>query len=301
MTSTRFDDRPPICDYEGSAYQSEFWEKGEREYEDGAEAIALKRLVPRRGELLLEVGAGAGRNTSRYAGFERIVLLDYSHTQLRQAQARLGWSGRYLFVAADVYRLPFVAGLFDAATMIRVIHHLAAAPSALAQIRAVLRPHATFVLEFANKQNLKAIGRWLLRRQAWNPFDVQPVEFAALNFDFHPALMRQWVRDADFTIRDQLAVSYFRLGLLKRLVPLGWLIGLDARAQWTGRLFQLSPSVFVRAQAPGGGKVAPPGKFFRCTACGCDDLKDTGGYLECAECGRRWAVRDGIYDFKEPL
>ena len=62
------------------------------------------------------MGAGAGRNTPRYAGFEQVVLLDYSRTQLRQAQERLGDSPRYIYVAADAYRLPFAPGLFDAAT-----------------------------------------------------------------------------------------------------------------------------------------------------------------------------------------
>src|SRR5574342_115945 len=133
---------PPVCDYEGSDYQTSFWEKGGREYEDRTEAIALKRLLPTSGNLLLELGAGAGRNTPRYAGFRRIVLLDYSRTQLEQAQARLGISDRYVYVAADIYRLPFVAGLFDAATMIRVLHHMADAPLALQQVRQALRPEA---------------------------------------------------------------------------------------------------------------------------------------------------------------
>ncbi len=58
-------DRPPVCDYEGSDYQSSFWEQGDRRYEDQVEAIALRRLLPPGGKLLLEVGAGAGRNTPR--------------------------------------------------------------------------------------------------------------------------------------------------------------------------------------------------------------------------------------------
>ena len=53
------------------------------------EAIALKRLLPKSGRLMLELGAGAGRNTPRYAGFDQVVLLDYSTTQLQQAQVRL--------------------------------------------------------------------------------------------------------------------------------------------------------------------------------------------------------------------
>jgi len=42
------DKRPPVCDYEGSDYQSRFWETGGREYEDRCEGIALKRLLSRR-------------------------------------------------------------------------------------------------------------------------------------------------------------------------------------------------------------------------------------------------------------
>ena len=137
--------RPPVCDYEGSEYQQTFWDTGQRAYEDLSEARALRALLPPAGRLLLELGAGAGRNTPRYAGFERIVLLDYSSTQLQQAQARLGSSARYIYVAADAYALPFVPGLFDAATMIRVIHHLADAPAALRQVRTVLQPGATFI------------------------------------------------------------------------------------------------------------------------------------------------------------
>src|SRR3990170_3268584 len=86
---------PPVCNYEDSDYQISFWDEGGREYEDRTEAIALKRLLPKSGRLLLELGAGAGRNTTRYPGFDRIVLLDYARTQLEQAQVLLGrqkWS-----------------------------------------------------------------------------------------------------------------------------------------------------------------------------------------------------------------
>lgn len=299
-------DRPPVCDYEGSDYQARFWEQGERTYEDQVEALALRRLLPPAGRLLLELGAGAGRNTPRYAGFERVVLLDYSRTQLRLAQERLGCSDRYIYVAADIYRLPFVPGLFDAATMIRVLHHMAAAPQALAQVRQVLQSDATFILEFANKQNLKAIARYALRRQAWNPFSREPVEFAALNFDFHPAAVRLWLQQNDFRVERQLTVSHFRIGLLKRLAPVRLLVALDALAQLTGDWWQLSPSVFVRARAVGAASLAPtaspaPAGFFRCPECGHFPLEEQAEVLPCPDCGRVWGRRDGIYDFKEPL
>ncbi len=218
---------PPVCNYEGSDYQTSFWDQGGRAYEDRTEAIALKRLLPKGGRVLLELGAGAGRNTPRYVGFDRIVLLDYSRTQLEQAQGRLGKSNKYVYVAADAYRLPFVDGLFDAATMIRTLHHMADAPKALEQVRNVLRPGGIFILEFANKLNIKAILRYLLGRQKWNPFSLEPVEFAKLNFDFHPKAIRNWLKALGFSIEKTLSLSHFRVHVLKRFIPTGILVFLD--------------------------------------------------------------------------
>ncbi len=294
---------PPICDYTNSNYQVSFWEQGGREYEDRAEAIALKHLLPQTGRLMLELGAGAGRNSPRYAGYERVVLLDYSMTQLEQAQARLGLSDRYVYVAADVYRLPFVTGLFDGATMIRTLHHMADAPRALAQVRSVLQPGAVFILEFANKQNVKAIFRYLLGRQAWSPFTREPVEFVALNFDFHPAAVRAWLKEAGFQVERTRTVSHFRLGWLKRLVSPKLLAGIDGLLQWTGALWQLTPSVFVRARAAGQAVTQTPprevARFFKCLACGHAPLEQNGAALVCPVCARRWPIHAEIYDFRQ--
>jgi ubiquinone/menaquinone biosynthesis C-methylase UbiE len=294
-------ERPPVIDYEGSQYQSTFWDQSDRAYEDQVEAIALKRLLPPHGELLLEVGAGAGRNTPRYQGYERVVLLDYSRTQLRQAQDRLGCGPRYIYVAGDAYRLPFVPGLFEAATLIRTLHHLVDPRLALEQMRGVLQPRAAFILEYASKQNLKAILRYLLRRQAWSPFSPEPVEFAALNFDFHPRTVRLWLQESGFAIQRQLTVSHYRIALLKRLVPLKILVAMDSWAQLSGDWWQLTPSVFVGCKAAGETPVAQQGEFFRCPECGHFPLQEKGQALDCTGCGRRWGIHDGIYDFKEPM
>jgi ubiquinone/menaquinone biosynthesis C-methylase UbiE len=292
------DEHLPVCDYEGSDYQVSFWEKGGRDYEDRCEAVAIRRLLPSSGKMLLEVGAGAGRNTPRYSGFERVVLLDYSRTQLLQAQTRLGRGERYIYVAADVYRLPFAPGLFDAATMIRTLHHLVDPPAALIQIRQSLQPGATIILEFANKQNLKAILRYFLRRQDWSPFSPESVEFAPLNFDFHPRQVRKWMREAGFSWQRALTVSHFRLALLKRFIPVGVLVGMDSLAQLSGNWWQLTPSVFVRAEAFGDTPIAQAGEFFRCIECGYFPLEEKSGIIVCTACSRIWQVRDGIYDFK---
>jgi ubiquinone/menaquinone biosynthesis C-methylase UbiE len=288
---------PPVCDYEGSDYQASFWDQGGRAYEDAAEAVALKRLLPRSGKLMLELGAGAGRNTHRYQGFEQVVLLDYSFSQLQQARQRLGGSERYIYVAADAYKLPFVNGLFDAATMIRTLHHMADARLALSQVRRVLQSKAIFILEFANKRNLKSILRYTFKRQSWNPFSPEPIEFAALNFDFHPATVRTWLRLCQFSVERQLAVSHFRIPLLKRILPLRLMVWMDTLLQPVGNLWQLSPSVFVRNRAVGETQPAPVGAFFQCPACAAP-LDNTPPELVCPSCGHTYPVRDGIYDLR---
>jgi ubiquinone/menaquinone biosynthesis C-methylase UbiE len=297
---------PPVCDYEGSDYQASFWEQGGREYEDRAEAVALRRLLPASGDLLLELGAGAGRNTPRYGGFRRIVLLDFSLSQLEQAQSRLGASEKYVYVAADVYHLPFLDGLFDAATMIRVLHHMSDAPRALSGVRDVLKPGAVFILEFANKRNLKSILRYWLGRQSWNPFSREAVEFARLNFDFHPRQVEQWLEELGLRVDRKLAVSNLRVGILKRFIPLQVLVLVESALQPTGRFWQLTPSVFFRTH--GGSSTsqdlepgANPIRMFKCPQCQRAELTDAGEQLICGNCGARWAKTHGIYDFRRPI
>jgi len=297
-----FNSPRPVCDYEGSRYRTEFWTR-EREYEDRAERIALCKLMPLRGERLIEVGAGAGRLADLYLNYAQIVLVDYARSTLVEAREQIAerlpdHAHRFRLVAADLYALPFVDGLFDTVTMVRVMHHVTDVPAALSGIAALLKPGGTFVLEFANKRNLKAILRYLSRRQPWSPFELQPYEFAALNFDFHPAWLDARLREARFSVKRTLAVSHFRWALLKRLFPARALAAADGAIQGIGAMWKLSPSVFVRAQSPATNPVAAPGAFFRCPACHSALTTESSDAVTCDQCGRAWPVHDGIYEFK---
>jgi ubiquinone/menaquinone biosynthesis C-methylase UbiE len=294
----------PICDYEGSRYSSEFWTQA-RTYEDAVERIALRALLPPKGGTLLEIGAGFGRLAELYASYDTVVLMDYAHTQLAQAVERLGVGEsadgrpRYVFVQANFYHLPFVAGRFDTLTMIRTLHHATDAPDVLHEVSEVLAPGGTFVLEFANKQNLKAIARHLLRRQAWSPFDRAPVEFVDLNLNFHPKWIWEQLAEAQLRRDAVRTVSHYRIGALKRWVPHRLLVAMDALAQLTGPLWQLSPSVFVRALAHASKPAASLDAFFKCPACGAPLGAPPQTAFECA-CGRTWQKQDEIYDFRHP-
>ncbi len=288
-----------ICDYEGTSYRTRFWEGQGREYEDLAERIALRRLLPSQGRRIVELGASFGRLADLYQGYDQVILLDYAKSGLREAQERLGRSDRYIYVAADVYHLPLAPGACDTAVTVRVLHHLADIPAALAEIAAVLQPGGAYVVEYANKRNLKAIARFLARRQKWSPFDPTPYEFARLNFDFHPRWMAQQLRSAGFRIEAGRSVSHFRQPALKRRVPAAALAGLDGRIQRVSAAWKLSPSIFLRTTRVGPGPTWS-GSPFCCPRCKSVELKEARVTLTCQKCGARWAIDDGIYDFKNP-
>jgi ubiquinone/menaquinone biosynthesis C-methylase UbiE len=295
----------PICDYEGSAYRTEFWGQG-REYEDAAERVALQHLLPPSGNRLIDIGGGYGRLAPLYNGYDEVVIFDHALSQLRQAQELWGTSApkgrpRYIYAAGDFYRLPFAPGLFDTVTMVRTLHHAVDAASVLHGVSRILAPKGTFVLEFANKRNLKAILRYLIGRQAWSPFDRNPEEFVPLNFNFHPAWIQEQLAQAGLQVEARRAVSIFRWAPLKRLVPTHVLVALDRLCQPAAELLPVSPSVFVRCTAGADRPRAPEREFFRCTMCGSAVLTEDESTLLCVDCSTRFAVRDGIYDFRGPL
>lgn len=288
-----------ICDYEGTSYRARFWDGQGREYEDLAERIALTQLLPSTGRRIVEIGAGFGRLAELYAGYEQVVLVDYAVSGLREAQERLGDSGRFVYVAADLYHLPLAPGTCDTAVTVRVLHHLEDVPAALRGIAAVLRPGGTYVLEYANKRNLKAVARYLMRQQSWSPFAPEPYEFVRLNFDFHPEWMVQELKRAGFGVDAGKAVSHFRYPFLKRIIPAKTLAAADGAIQDVGAAWKLSPSIFLRAHVAGTGSVTDAG-LFCCPACRSLDMKQDDDALVCEGCHAAWSKVNGIYDFKSP-
>lgn len=287
-----------ICDYEGSAYRTDFWDGQGREYEDQAERIALRRLLPQHGRRLIDIGGGFGRLSEFYDRFEQVIILDYSRSLLRQAQERLGRNERFVYVAASFYDMPFADDMIDTAIMVRVMHHVEDVPALLGEVARVLTGKGTYVVEFANKRHLKSILRYALGRQSWNPFDEEPYEFVEMNYDFHPKWMRQRLGEALFHVKRTLTVSHFRLPLAKRLIPPTTLARLDGLCQPTGAWWQLTPSVFHRCTVDGTARSAPEDLIFRCPACGSIALDRSPQRMTCSQCTTCWPIDDGIYDFR---
>lgn len=299
----------PVMDYEGSNYRQAFWEGQGREYEDLVERAVLKRVLPPSGRRIAEIGAGFGRLADLYTGYEQIVLFDYSRTLLADAVSRWGSDPRFVFVAGNIYELPLATATLDTLVMMRVMHHLADVPAALVQLERVLHAQSLAVLEYANKRNLKSIGRWALRRQDWSPFEPQPVEFVKLNFDFHPAWMTSQFAKVGLAVERRFALSHFRLPLLKRWFASDQLVNIEQPfVEWAGR-FPLAPSAMVTARSSHarvakGPSTAPQSvaQLFRCPQCGAEAFAQPSvDRLHCTACDRVYQQRNQIWDFKEAL
>jgi hypothetical protein len=141
--------------------------------------------------------------------------------------------------------------------------------------------------------------RYLLRRQAWNPFNDEPVEFVELNFDFHPATVQRELNRAGFEVSQRIPVSFFRMNVFKRVIPVDLLVQADNLLQHSGLLY--SPSIFVQSTSKGGtASIIDTDDIFLCPESG-STLMRQGDELVSEATGTRWAIRDGIYDFKAPL
>ncbi len=234
--------------YPDLAYRDVFW--ADRHYEDRADRIAVRALLPPAGDRIVDVGAGYGRLAEEYAGYDRVVLFDASEAHVAAARERLRDDPRFEVVQGDAYHLPFADASFDTVVCVRVVHHLEHPGAMFAEFARVLRPGGALVLEFANKRNLKAILRYWLRRQRWSPFDAEPVEYLPLHFDRSPVEVRRLLRAQGLVVERTRTASLFRRPLLSRHVPAGFLAALERPLQRLLAPVTAGPSVFVLARRP---------------------------------------------------
>ena len=62
----------PVLDYGESTYEQDFWLRHNRDYEDAAERIAIRAMLPPTGNRLVEIGAGFGRLANLYQGHQEV-------------------------------------------------------------------------------------------------------------------------------------------------------------------------------------------------------------------------------------
>ena len=135
--------------------------------------VDYERLGVRRGERLLDAGAGRGRHAFEAARRgARVVALDSDPAELAEAaellaamevagEAGAGWAT----AAGDAARLPFDDAVFDRVIAAEVLEHVPDDTAAMAELVRVLRPGGTLAV---------TVPRWLPERVCW-----------ALSEDYH--------------------------------------------------------------------------------------------------------------------
>lgn len=233
-----------------------------REYEDQAEKIALKKLfklIPsQQRDSLVDIGGGFGRLAPVYAPlFKHCLLVDPSRRLLVQAKKKLRRrASKIKLQEGSVEALPAASGQFDAALLVRVIHHLPDPEKALLEAYRVLKRGGFFILEFANKIHFLACLR------AWSKTDLhftkvlKPVNQSTQKkgtttipfLNHHPQLIEKQLRSAGFKILTGLSVSNFRYPHLKHVLPLRWLLFFESLLQKPLYLCRFGPSIFLLCQ-----------------------------------------------------
>ncbi len=136
------------------------------------EAALLDLLPPAGLGRLLDIGTGTGRLLEVLA--PRIgagIGVDASRAMLALARARLARAGigHCTVRLADMYRLPFPDGTFDAVVMQMLLHHAETPADALAEAARVLRPGGRLVVvDLAPHRNADCLDRLAHR---WPGFD----------------------------------------------------------------------------------------------------------------------------------
>ena len=242
-----------ISDYNGYDYKKDFWENTDREYEDQADRMAIRRLLPKRMEKFADIGGGYGRLANEYLKrAHKVYIFDYSKTELAQAKEIYG--DKIETKAGDIYKLPFKDNELDGLMMVRVTHHLKELEKAVAELYRVLKPGGVAVIEVANKRTLPKMARFLTGRSKVNPFDKKPANYKEISkdgfYNYHPKYVEEIFARLGFKTEKVLSVSNFRSKTLKKVIGTNNLVKMESTAQTMLAPIRFAPSVYYKLRKP---------------------------------------------------
>ncbi|MBQ2623192.1 class I SAM-dependent methyltransferase [Candidatus Saccharibacteria bacterium] len=242
-----------ISDYNGYDYKKEFWENVDREYEDQADRMAIRKLLPKRMEKFADIGGGYGRLANEYLKrAHKVIIFDYSKSELKQAKDVYG--DKIETRAGDIYDLPFKDGELDGLMMVRVTHHLKKMDKAMAELYRVLKPGGVAVIEVANKRTLPKMVRYVTRRSKVNPFDKTVANYKEISkdgfYNYHPKYVEEIFDKTGFKTERVLSVSNFRSKKLKKLFGTQNLVKMEDKAQKALAPIRFAPSIYYKLRKP---------------------------------------------------
>lgn len=238
-----------VADYNGYDYKKIFWEDADRKYEDAADRLAIRKLLPEKIDQFVDIAGGYGRLADEYLSRAKTAtIFDYSKSELAQAKELYG--DKIHTKAGDIYDLPFADNSIDALMMIRATHHFKEMQKVSDQLYRVLKPGGIAVIEVANKKTLPKMFRYWFKKSDINPFSREVAHLKDLNSDgfynYHPKYIEEVFRNSGFTIEKVLSVSNFRSAKLKKIFGTKNLIKMEKAAQSLLAPIRFAPSIYYR-------------------------------------------------------
>ncbi len=242
-----------ISDYNGYDYKKIFWEDADRKYEDMADRIAIRKLLPEKMENFVDIAGGYGRLADEYIHrAKKATIFDYSKTELKQAKDKYG--DKINTKAGDIYALPFKDGEFDSLLMVRATHHFKEMQKVSNELYRVLAPGGIAVIEVANKKTLPKMFRYWFKKSDVNPFDRKPSHLKDIDkagfYNYHPKYIEEVFKKSGFRIKKVRSVSNFRSAKLKKVFGTKVLVKLEKSAQVTLAPVRFAPSIYYKLEKP---------------------------------------------------
>lgn len=238
-----------ILDYNGYDYKKIFWEDVDRKYEDAADRMAIRRLLPQHMGSFVDIAGGYGRLADEYIPRAEVAtVFDYSKTELAQAKELHG--DKIQTKAGDVYDLPFKDASVDALMMVRATHHLEDIQKVSDELYRILKPGGVAVIEVANKKTLPKMVRYWTKKSDVNPFSREVSRLKELNsgefFNYHPKYIEEIFKKSGFQIDEVLSVSNFRSTKLKQIFGTKNLVTMERIAQKLLAPIRFAPSIYYK-------------------------------------------------------
>ena len=238
-----------VSDYNGYDYRKIFWEDADREYEDLADRLAIRRLLPKNLDTFVDIAGGYGRLAKEYLDHaKKVWIFDYSQTELDDAKKEFG--NKVSTKQGDIYDIPFKNNTFDGMIMVRATHHFKDMKKVMKELHRILKPGGTLVIEVANKKTLPKMFRYWFKKSDVNPFDKKPSNLKGLNsdgfFNYHPKWIEDLFKKTGFEISEILSVSNFRSGKMKKLFKTNTLIKMEKAVQKPFAKIRFAPSIYYK-------------------------------------------------------
>ncbi|MRJ99951.1 methyltransferase domain-containing protein [Aeromicrobium sp. S22] len=237
--------------YERDYDYTKYWDN--RDYENGAEQIAIRRLLKgNHYRKAADIGGGFGRLCLLLRTFaDEVTLAEPAASQLEAAKKVLaGTDIKQVQMQAD--DLKFADGELDLVTMVRVMHHIPEPSAEFAEISRVLAPGGTAIIEVANYGHFK---NRLRHKKEGTPLPTEPVDIRQTKADEPDAIafvnhnidtVVGQLAAAGLTLESKLSVSNLRSQKLKKALPKSVMLAAERISQKRLAKNNFGPSIFLK-------------------------------------------------------